>query len=350
MGGNALKNVKTRRYQREEYLQLKQRILNTIQEHVKQVDVPKEFPNKESFGDLDVMIVSPENVSCKQLIIDLFQPIEIVENGDVFSFDVDEFQIDFILVPETYFRNATVYFSYSDLGGLIGNICHKIGLKYGIQGLWLNIHTKEFDPTTTSTKLILSEDPEEIFRFLGHDYQRYLRGFNNENELFQWIIEGKYFRRFYFHEDHLNHAHRHRTSKRPIYMKFIEFLNQNLSSNEENDSLNEVEEKELAKKVRHAALIDFNKYDQYQANLQMTDQKRIYRAKYSGKYFIDVVEVRSDIPSVMKNFERLIAETDEEFQRWVLENDQETIEKQINNFKQQFKSNRHDLVSKKSED
>ena len=62
MGGNALKNVVTRRYARDEYFILKERILNKIQERIDQYAVPKEFPCKESFGDLDVLIVRPPSL------------------------------------------------------------------------------------------------------------------------------------------------------------------------------------------------------------------------------------------------------------------------------------------------
>ncbi|CAF4025681.1 unnamed protein product [Rotaria sp. Silwood1] len=226
MGGNALKNAVTRRYARNEYFRLKEIVLNKLQGHIDQYDVPKEFPCKESFGDLDVLIVCPSSINIKNLIEQLFHPTEICHNGDVYSFDFEQFQIDFIIVEKDIFENAIIYLSYSDLGGLIGNISHKIGLKYGIQGLWMNIHTKEFDPTTTSTKLILSTNIKDIFNFLGYNYQKYIQGFYNENDFFQWIIEGKYFRSIYFDDNQLNHANRQRTSKRPIYIKFREYINQ----------------------------------------------------------------------------------------------------------------------------
>ena len=129
MGGNALKNVVTRRYARDEYYALRDRILRRVREHVPQCAVPKEFPDKESFGDLDVLMVYSSSISLPILIEQLFHPTEIVHNGDVYSFDVEQFQVDFILVPSEQFDNALVYFSYSDLGGLIGNVCNRIGLK-----------------------------------------------------------------------------------------------------------------------------------------------------------------------------------------------------------------------------
>jgi hypothetical protein len=334
MGGNALKNVVTRRYARAEYYILKERILNKIREHIHQFDVPKEVPYKESFGDLDVLMVCPPSINIENLIEELFHPTEIVHNGDVYSFDVEQFQIDFILIPKEQFENAIVYFSYSDLGGLIGNICHKIGLKYGIQGLWMNVHTKEFDPTTKSTKLILSTNVQQIFDFLGYNYERYMQGFDNENDFFQWISEGKYFRRYYFDDDQLNHAHRQRTYKRPIYIKFIAYLNE-----QQIDDSREDDREELIRNVRQQALTFFDKQHEYDRGFNVRAEKRQFREKYSGKYFCDIDNSKHMIRVYMQNFERRFGATDEEFHQWVIDTDQETIQFEIDKYKQELKQN-----------
>jgi hypothetical protein len=334
MGGNALKNVVTRRYARAEYYLLKERILTKLQGRIEQYDVPKEFPCKESFGDLDVLLVCPSSIDIQDLIEELFHPTEINHNGDVYSFDFEEFQIDFILISKDQFENAIVYFSYSDLGGLIGNVCHKIGLKYGIQGLWMNVHTKEFDPTTTSSKLILSTNVPQIFGFLGYDYQRYYEGFENEKEFFQWIVSGKYFRRFYFDEDQLNHAHRQRTSKRPIYIKFISYLNEQampkLELTEDKD--------EYIRTIRQQALIYFDKQQEYDQGINTRSEKRHYREKYNGRYFSDIDKSKNMIPVHMRNFEKRFGRTDEEFRQWVLDTDQEIIQLEIEKYKQELKN------------
>ena len=333
MGGNALKNVVTRRYARAEYYELKERILRKLQGHIDQYDVPKEFPNKESFGDLDVLMVPPSDMDMENFIERIFHPTEIFHNGDVYSFDFEEFQVDFILVSREYFQNAIVYFSYSDLGGLIGNICHKIGLKYGIQGLWMNVHTKEFDPTTTSTKLTLSTDVEQIFNFLGYDYQRYVDGFENDRDFYQWIVSGKYFRRFYFDDDQLNHAHRQRTSKRPIYIKFLAYLNEHqIPGNELTE-----DREELTRAIREQALVFFNKQDAYASGTNLREQKRQYRAKYSGRFFTDINDTKQMIPVHMRNFEKRFGNTDEEFRQWVLDTDPEVIKIEIEKFKEELK-------------
>lgn len=338
MGGNALKNVVTRRYARDEYFALKERILKKLQGHIDQFNVPKEFPCKESFGDIDVLMVCPPNVSIRNLIEELFNPNKISRNGDVYSFDFEEFQVDFILVSIEQYENAVVYFSYSDLGGLLGNICHKIGLKYGIQGLWMNTHTKEFDPTTASTTLVLSRNVKEIFDFLGYDYEKYMKGFDMENEFFQWIINGKYFRSFYFNDDQLNHAHRQRTSKRPIYIKFKAYLDQQVSlRNETNESSHD--QNDLICNVREQALIFFNKKEDYHQGLNQRDAKRQVKEKYNGQYFCDIKDGTHMIKVHMKNFEKRFGNNDEEFHQWVLNTDRDIIKAEIEKYKNELKQN-----------
>ena len=339
MGGHALKNVSTRRYTRTEYFLLKERILNKLQGHINRFDVPKEFPCKDSFGDLDILLVVPSSTDVRTLINELFHPTEIVHNGDVYSFDVEQFQIDFILVDEERFDNALVYFSYSDLGGLIGNICQKIGLKYGIQGLWMNVHDQEGDPTTTSTRLILSTDVKQIFHFLGYDYETYCQGFQHENDFFQWIRQGKYFRSSYFDDNRLNHAHRQRSSKRPVFMKFRAYLNeQNVDQNEINRSFDD-DADQLIFTVRQQALIYFNKQDEYHRIIQEREDKRHIREKYNGRYFSDLDNDKSMIHVHMKSFEKRFAQTDEEFRRWVIKTDVEQIKQEIDKYKQEFQQN-----------
>ncbi|CAF0824866.1 unnamed protein product [Didymodactylos carnosus] len=333
MGGNALKNVQTRRYKRDEYFALKQKVLELLKPYGEKIGVPQEFPNKESFGDLDVLFVLQQQQEqqkfnendMKIFLKDLFHSQEIILNGDVYSLDYEQFQIDIICCKRENFDNCLVYLSYSDLGGLIGNIVNKIGLKYGQQGLWMNVHTKEFDPTTTSTQLILSINVEEIFSFLGYDYEIYKKGFENEEDYFSWIKSSKYFRRIYFNEDYLNHANRSRVRKRPIYLKFLQYL----------EDKNELDNRELISDdekllIRQHALKYFNKQHEYDLGIQQRQEKQLFREKYSGKYFIQHVP-KTSIQHHMNNFQQQFG-NEQQFHQWVLENDQKTIENEIEKY------------------
>ena len=96
MGGNALKTIKTVRKNKEEYTKIKEYILDTLKNENLVFDVPFEVPNKESFGDLDVLYQSNDKINIKDIVIKLFKPDETVGNGDLLSFNYTDFQIDMI--------------------------------------------------------------------------------------------------------------------------------------------------------------------------------------------------------------------------------------------------------------
>ncbi|CAF4821158.1 unnamed protein product, partial [Rotaria socialis] len=98
-----------------------------------------------------------------------------------------------------------------------------------------------------------------------------MKGFDSENDFFQWIIDGKYFRCVYFDDQQLNHAHRQRTSKRPIYIKFRAYLNQ-LSKSEANESSQD--HNEFIRNIRQQALIYFKKEEDYHQGLCQREEKR----------------------------------------------------------------------------
>ena len=72
MGGNALKNVKTRRLERAEYLLLEAEVLEKVNHLAKRLYVPRYFDSKESFGDLDIVYCVNEGKALQALKKRLF--------------------------------------------------------------------------------------------------------------------------------------------------------------------------------------------------------------------------------------------------------------------------------------
>ena len=103
MGGDALKNVSTRRYTRTEYFLLKERILNKLQGHLM---FQKSFHLKIRSAILTFFSIKYRHSN------EFFHPTEIV------------MFIHLMLNNFKFSRRRTT--SYSDLRGLIGNICQKI--------------------------------------------------------------------------------------------------------------------------------------------------------------------------------------------------------------------------------
>lgn len=131
MGGNALKIVKTRRYSKKEYEKILLEVGSILTTMDVVFNIPESYGAKESFGDLDVLILSESlKNNILSIIKDKYSPNEIHHNGNVYSFDYKEFQIDFIVVGEENWHTSKKYFEFNDLGNLIGRIAYQMGFRY----------------------------------------------------------------------------------------------------------------------------------------------------------------------------------------------------------------------------
>jgi hypothetical protein len=223
MGGQALKNTYTRRYSKEEYVRLE----DTVQTRLKSLGiksrVPKSFGAKSTFGDLDVLILaeSLNNRDMRDIIEDHFAPNEIYHNTSVYSFDYKEFQIDFILVKTKYWDTSYNYYSYNDLGNLIGRISYQMGFRYGHYGLKLVYRHPDGG---RKFEMLISQDIERILDFLGFDVSEYKIGFYELRDIFAYVIKSKYFNPKIFQYEALNHQNKTRNKKRVNYAGFLDYI------------------------------------------------------------------------------------------------------------------------------
>lgn len=227
MGGRALKNLTTptRRYQRAEFEEISQELINKLKETFDRVIMPLFYKNKQSFGDADILVTSKEFPQMREYIEKTFTPNEIFHNGNCWSFDYKELQVDIITCSPEHFDSNAMYLSYNDLGNLIGRIAHGFGLKYGQEGLWLEHYFKN----KNIGKVFISKDYSKIFQFLGLSYERYEQGFDNLEDIFSFIAESEYFNWKKFHLEELNKINRDRNKKRASYMSFLEWITENVS-------------------------------------------------------------------------------------------------------------------------
>lgn len=184
------------------------------------------YRTKQDHGDLDVLIKIDNNfknkkIDLKEYINKHFKPRVIHNNGGVMSFDYDNFQIDFIPIRESNWEIAQVYFSYDPLGNAMGKTFHKLNLSYGWDGL--KYKYRNFNGRN-SHDIVVSKDPRKIFEFGGYDYDRYLEGFDTMEEIFDFIISGKYFNVDIFKMENLSAIDKKRNRKRKSYHKFLEYV------------------------------------------------------------------------------------------------------------------------------
>jgi hypothetical protein len=237
MGGKALNQygVFTERKNTEEFNQIGLEISQRIYIDLKLVtSVVKCYHTKADHGDLDLLIKMPftyrtyktivDNINWKDYILKTFAPQAVNCNGGVYSFDYENFQIDFIPIPESKWDTALVYFSYDPCGNICGKTYHKFGLSYGWEGLFYKFRNSH---GSNHSDILISNDIRKIFEFGGYDYDRYLKGFDTLQDIFKFCIDGKYFDVDMFKFENLKHIDKKRNRKRVSYHVFLKYLEDN---------------------------------------------------------------------------------------------------------------------------
>eukprot|EP00742_Colponemidia_sp_Colp-10_P004590 GILJ01004898.1.p1 GENE.GILJ01004898.1~~GILJ01004898.1.p1 ORF type:complete len:375 (-),score=73.71 GILJ01004898.1:195-1319(-) len=227
MGGKALKKVFTKRLPAAEYKLVMAEVLTILEGYFKTYAVPSTIGEKEDYGDLDVVVAVDDDEAMLAALKDIeleFKSKEVYHNGPVHSFEFREFQVDLIVVPRAEYFMQLHYLSYGDLGGMVGRFANKHGMKFGGSGLQLQIRTDSRDPTTTHTLLHLSADFHAILDFLGFDSKRFHNGFECELDVFEFVSTSRLFSPSLFLS--LNHDYRRRSVKRPMFIRFMKYLEQ----------------------------------------------------------------------------------------------------------------------------
>ncbi|MFI0400881.1 MAG: hypothetical protein ACH34X_17475 [Thiolinea sp.] len=223
MGGQAIKNTLVRRYQRAEYEVLKTDVLTQLQADfpTRNMAAIPAYRNKESFGDLDILFDhSHLAVELASYLQERFQPKEIVRNGQVFSFAYQEFQVDLIGSNSENFAISLHYFSWNDLGNIIGRLYHKMGFKYGHDGL----HFLFKADNHLFGEICLSKEICPILAFADLDAERFLAGFDSLDDIFQYAVSSSFFNKDIYLLENRNHAARIRDRKRPTYNALLTWL------------------------------------------------------------------------------------------------------------------------------
>jgi hypothetical protein len=139
------------------------------------------------------------------------------------SIGYKNFQIDLIATKPEHLLASLTYFSYNDLGNLIGRMGHKLGLKFGHQGV--SIIVRGNDRTDHILKeIVLTHDLKHAFEILGLDFQKFLVGFDDLEDIFQYVASSKYFDPEIYSLEHRSHTSRTRDKKRATYSAFLKWV------------------------------------------------------------------------------------------------------------------------------
>lgn len=218
MGGKAL-SIQTERISIEKYEQISYEIVTYFSKEYSDKNcyfmIPTHIRNKESFGDLDVIMSyeeSDENLNIKkdvkEFIKSIFNPQSLVVNHNVISFDYKNFQIDIIIVPIKHAQSTFTYMCYGDASNIIGRIANRFGFKYGMDGFFFKYKGYE---------KLLTSNLRDAMTILGFDSKKFFDGFNDNMELFEWIKQSKYFDPYIFKSNNDD-------MKRSTYLQFLDYV------------------------------------------------------------------------------------------------------------------------------
>jgi hypothetical protein len=317
MGGAALSHLGVRRYNSDEFYQLAKELVPLVKEAFNtEVELTKSYKNKPDFGDMDLLVLNTGNLGMiEEVIRKNFCPRDIHHNGNCYSFDYKDLQIDLIITPLSNWETSKVFFSYNDLGNLMGKIYHKFGLKYGYDGV-------KYIHRIDDKKLgdfVVTKDMKKAWEFIGCSWDRYEKGFDEMEDIFNYIIESPYFDYKSFHMENLNAINRKRNKRRKVYQLFLKYIEtnnitkSNVWAKDKSEYWNQIgnffPESNFIENVK-----DFQEKERV---------KRELHFKFNGKLIMDrFSELRGEIlGKAIKNFKSRF----EDFDQYVTDNTPESI-------------------------
>lgn len=221
--------------------------------------VIESYHDKQDFGDIDFLSTIDKQIFEK--LVEKTENINIVAKAEQFSYAIefklasDELvfvQVDYIKSNLEDFDFSKNFFAFNDLGNLIGRIAAQAGFSFGFDGLKRkiyvdnrgdiinNLYSNEISVTSLvenarlfknelnrailKTSIIVTKDFDNALKFLGFDVERFKQGFNNMNEVFEFVVSSTFFNKDAFLFENRNHKARARDKKRSNYLAALEYF------------------------------------------------------------------------------------------------------------------------------
>lgn len=302
--------------------------------------IPLYYRDKKDFGDLDILIKKEVPT---ETLLNIFKNCEYFNNGGtVISFNFKDFQIDFIKIKSEDFEIANHYYSYNDLGNLIGQLAKFNHLKFGFDGLMYNHYVGNQKVATIE----ISKDIDKILTFLDLDPKQFHRGFDTIEEVFDYVVKSKYFNPYisdlepYGYSDagvalyRINKMNRERNTKRKTYQAWLEYIKK-FKTGEANYKFREDTNKEEA----------INRIDKFFPEVHLKEKiaeidndiakKKEIKKKFNGNV---VIKLLPDLPKEDRQFfiDAFVSSM-KNFSEYITNTSQEDINKDIINFYKSFK-------------
>jgi hypothetical protein len=318
MGGNALSCTSVR-LTKKNYDALASNCVSRLKATFPQgrVAAIESYFSKADHGDLDLLLTTDgyDPVKAARAL----DATEVVRNGPVTSvgvkvrpeldaIDGNVFQVDLIFIPAQAFDYATGYFSFNDLGNLVGRTAHSAGLAHKHDGLWYYVRDGDYK----FRELVLTRDYDTALKFLGYDVERFRQGFDTLEDIFWYVARSAFFNRDIFLLENRNAQSRIRDKKRRTYMEFLKFC----EAHPELPAFKYPKSKKdwLPRIAEHFPHFQAE-YDRALADLE---RQRAVKDKFNGKWVSKVTGLQGpELGGLMKRFKESF-ETPEALQAFVL--------------------------------
>lgn len=343
MGGNAL-SFETSRLEATDYFAFAKQCVQKLHELFPggRFEAIEAYRQKPDFGDLDILVSHPSFDSDKAA--KSLAAVEVVKNGPVISIGVpinsdkpicseNVFQVDLIKIDAASFDYAAGYFSFNDLGNLIGRTAHSMGVSHRHDGLYYYLRDGDYK----FREILLTKNYDEALYFLGYDPKQFRKGFDTLDEIFHYVANSTYFNPDIFLLHNRNAISRTRDRKRKTYMGFLDFCEKSthLSAFTYPDS------KEFWLPTFFGNFPHFKA--EYEQALSDLNDQRIVKQKFNGKLVAELTGLEGKLlGAFMKNFKDSFS-SQEEMHLFVLHQSDVAIKSRILEFIMQ-NSNDESLV------
>lgn len=233
MGGNALNHTSVR-LTKKNYERMANECVARLQAAYsgKRIEALGSYNTKADFGDCDILIESSPEYDPHKMARAV-QAVEIVRNGPVTSvgvvvrpevetYDGNVFQVDFIKIEPEAFDFALGYFGRGDAGNLLGRLYHACGLAFRHDGLYYYFRDPE-NPDYKLCEILITQDFSKALKFMDYDPIVYSKGFNTKTDIYEFVASSRFFNTSIFLLENRNARSRVRDRKRPMYMEFLKW-------------------------------------------------------------------------------------------------------------------------------
>jgi len=228
MGGTAL-GFQAKRMNKEQFITISADVVEKIRSLGYTADVIPAYRDKDDFGDIDIVVMLDETVDSTTQIDRELGAIEhsqfawadkkskIISLG--IPLDDGVVQVDLIHIARQSYDFALRYFSYNDCGNLLGRFFHKLGLKFGHDGLWMPVNAG----TDRIGNIVVTRDFSAALRLIGYDPEVHLEGFQTLEEMFKYVADNDLFNPSIYLLENRNSIARVRDKKRKTYTAFLKW-------------------------------------------------------------------------------------------------------------------------------